>query len=412
MTSAGSLGGRLVREARGRPLTHAILELVWHNDGVTRADIARSTGLARSTVSEIVAELLETGLVVESGDAPSGGGRRAIMLSFATDARTILGVDIGASHVGVVLTDLRGRVLHWAVEPCDVRDAPDVTVETVRRLTEVARSTEAADRAPLLGLGVGMPAPIDASVPARPAPTVLPAWEGHHGLHDLAEHLGVPMELENDANLGALAELWWGNPDAVTDFTFVKVATGVGAGLIVRDEILRGAAGVAGEIGHVTIDPAGEPCVCGNRGCLTTFVGTQALLRRVRELRPEYPGSALVEGEMTLERLVTATLADDPLALAVVREAGHHLGDAIAGLVNLMNPEEVVLGGGLTRVGDRLLDPIRQEIARRTLVHSARTTRIRASTLGERDVALGAATLVIASALQRPDRYFREMAAT
>lgn len=220
------------------------------------------------------------------------------------------------------------------------------------------------------------------------------------------------MELENDANLGALAELWWGNPDAVTDFTFVKVATGVGAGLIVRDEILRGAAGVAGEIGHVTIDPAGEPCVCGNRGCLTTFVGTQALLRRVRELRPEYPGSALVEGEMTLERLVTATLADDPLALAVVREAGHHLGDAIAGLVNLMNPEEVVLGGGLTRVGDRLLDPIRQEIARRTLVHSARTTRIRASTLGERDVALGAATLVIASALQRPDRYFREMAAT
>ena len=407
MTAPGGLGGRLVQEARGRPMAHAVLELIWHSEGVTRAGIARSTGLARSTVSELVGDLLDSGLVVESGDAPSGGGRRAVMLSFAADSHTVLGVDLGASHVGVVLTDMRGAPLHWSVEACDVRHRPDDAVDAVRRLSAAALASGSGRAAPPLGIGVGMPAPIDHS--GAPAPAVLPAWTGHTGLGDFAQELGVPLDLENDANLGALAELWWGSTPGVRDFTFVKVATGVGAGHIVKGEIFRGASGVAGEIGHVTIDPAGEPCVCGNRGCLTTFVGTQALLASVRERAGDHPHSALAEGEPTLERLVDRALADDPLALEVIEEAGRHLGDALAGLINLMNPAEVVLGGGLTRVGERLLKPIRREVASRTLVDSVLTTQIRASSLGERDVALGAATLVIASALDCPDRYFPEL---
>lgn len=410
MTPARGIGGRLVREARGRPMTHAVLELIWHHDGITRADIARSTGLARSTVSGTVGELLETGLVVETGDVASGGGRRAVTLSVNAGARVILGVDIGASHVSVVLTDLRGRPLHWAEEACPVRDDPDRTVQVLGRLAEAALASEAGKAAPLLGIGVGLPAPIDHSRPPAPAASVLPAWQGHTGLADLAEHLDVPMELENDANLGALAEHWWGQSDGIRDFTFIKVATGVGAGHIVKGEIYRGSAGVAGEIGHVTIDPSGEPCVCGNRGCLTTFVGTRALMEDVRRRASDHPESELARGEPTLERLVEATRRQDPVALAVVEEAGRHLGDAISGLVNLMNPAEVVLGGGLTQVGDALLEPVRREVARRTLVASALTTRIRASSLGERDVALGAAALVLARALAAPDRYFRELA--
>jgi predicted NBD/HSP70 family sugar kinase len=404
------MGGRLMAEARGRPTSHAVLELIWHRDGITRAEIARSTGLARSTVSDIVASLLGTGLILETGDAPSDGGRRAVMLSFDADARVILGVDLGASHVSVALTNLRGRVLHWVVEACAVRDDPDATVETVGRLVDAALASRRGSTPPLLGLGVGMPAPIDHSTPPAPAPSVLPAWVGHTGLADLAARLDVPMEMENDANLGALAELWWGAADGVRDFTFVKVATGVGAGHIVKGEIFRGASGVAGEIGHMTIDPNGEPCVCGNRGCLTTFVGTPALLDRVRSLASEYPESTLAQGEPTLERLVAATLEDDPLALDVMDEAGLHLGDAIAGLVNLMNPAEVVLGGGVTQVGDRLLESIRREVARRSLVESLLATQIRSSALGERDVALGAATMVLARALDAPDVYFRDVA--
>lgn len=386
-------------------MAHAVLEFIWHHAGVARADIARATGLARSTVSEIVTELLESGLVVETGDAPSQGGRRPVMLSFNDTARVVVGVDIGASHVAVVLSDLRGRVLHWAEEPCPVRDDPDRTTALVRRLVETALGSEAGSSHPLLGLGVGMPAPIVRSPHPAPAASVLPAWQGHTGLADLADELGVPLEIENDANLGALAELWWGGT-GVRDFTFVKVATGVGAGHIVRGEIFRGASGVAGEIGHVTIDPHGEPCVCGNRGCLTTFVGTPALMDRIRAEAAAHAESELARGEPTLDRLVDATLRGDPLAQAVIDEAGRHLGDAISGLVNLMNPAAVVLGGGLVRVGDHLLDVVRREVASRTLVGSVMSTEIRASTLGERDVALGAATLVLSRALESPHRFF------
>jgi len=404
------LGGRLVREARGRPMAHAVLELIWHSDGITRAGIARSTGLARSTVSEIVGDLLETDLVVEAEEAPSGGGRRAVMLRFAAAARVVLGLDIGAAHVSVVLTDMAGNELFWHDEPFGAQGDPDGTMRLVGRVVTRGLSEVAGDT-PLLGIGVGLPAPIDHSTPRAPAASVLPAWDGHSGLRDLAARLHVPLELENDANLGALAELWWGSTDGIRDFTFLKVATGVGAGHIVRGEIFGGASGVAGEIGHVTIDPEGEMCVCGNRGCLTTLVGTQALLQRAERGRMCSPDSVLATGELSVERLVDAADQGDPLALEIVEEAGTYLGDAIASLVNLMNPGEVVLGGGLSRAGDRLLDAVRRVVASRTLVASVLSTQIRASTLGERDVALGAATLVIAAALERPDRYFREVAA-
>jgi predicted NBD/HSP70 family sugar kinase len=390
-------------------MSHAVLELIWHSEGISRAGIARATGLARSTVSDLTADLLDSGLVVESGDAPSEGGRRAVMLSFDARSRVVLGVDLGASHVGVVLTDMRGETLEWRVEPCPVRDDPDGATELVERLSLEALATEHGRSARLLGLGVGLPAPIDDSSPRAPAPSVLPAWDGHTGLQDLADRLDVPIEVENDANLGALAELWWGGSEGIRDFTFIKVATGIGAGHIVKGEIFRGATGVAGEIGHVTIDPAGERCVCGNRGCLTTLVGTEALLSEVRRRVAEYPSSSLAGGEPTLRRLVEASLNRDPLAVEVVARAGRHLGDAISGLVNLMNPAEVVLGGGITQVGDLLLDPIREEVARRTLVASVLSTQIRRGTLEERDVALGAATLVISSALDAPTRYFSEL---
>jgi len=409
VTPSGGIGGRLVREARGRPMAHAVLELVWHSDGITRAEIARVTGLARSTVSDIAAELLDTGLVFAAEEAPSDGGRPAVSLRFASDCRVVLGVDIGAGHVTVVLMDMAGRVLFSESESFAVRDDPDGTAQMVGRMTERAIS-EAAEGRRLLGIGVGLPAPIDDSTPRVPDATVLPAWKGHTGLHDLADRLGVPLEVENDANLGAMAELWWGGAEGVRDFTFVKVATGIGAGHIVRGEIFSGAFGVAGEIGHITIEPDGELCVCGNRGCLTTVLGTRALIREVERGRSRYPHSDLVTGEVTVDRLVAAAQKQDPLAVEVLEVAGRHLGDAVASLINLMNPAEVVIGGGISRVGELLLGPVRRVVASRTLVSSARSTRIRASTLGDRDVATGAATLVIASALDHPDRYFPELA--
>lgn len=392
---------------RGRPLGDAVLEMIWRRREITRAEIARTTGLARSTVSEIVNTLLQTGLVREWGDGPSQGGRRPILLRFEDSARTILGVDMGATHVAVMLTDLRGRILGWVERPFPVRRDPDGTCALVAELCRGLLDQRPGSREILLGLGVAVPAPVDQDHPEELSPVVLPEWRGHRGLGDVARMLGVPLWVDNDANLGALAELWWGAGVGLEDFTFVKVATGVGAGHILRGEIYRGAAGVAGEIGHVSIDPAGPECICGNRGCLTTFVGTSALLDRVRQLAMGYPDSPLARGEPDLDGLVEATLEGDFLARRVVREAASHLGTAIAGLLNLMNPGAVILGGSLMRVGDHLLEPLREAVASRTLTTSVLGSRIGTSELGDRNVALGAATLVLARALASPELFQR-----
>ncbi|MYG81722.1 MAG: ROK family protein, partial [Gemmatimonadetes bacterium] len=170
-------------------------------------------------------------------------------------------------------------------------------------------------------------------------------------------------------------------------------------------EIYRGATGVAGEIGHVAIDPGGPECVCGNRGCLATFVGTRQLVDRARSLMSRFPDSALAGTEPDIRAIEDAALADDPLARQVVNEAADRLGIVVAGVLNLLNPGSVVLGGSLARVGDRLVKPLREAVATRTLVASAAASDIRTSDRGERATALGAATHVLVAALANPQLF-------
>jgi predicted NBD/HSP70 family sugar kinase len=238
----------------------------------------------------------------------------------------------------------------------------------------------------------------------------MPDWEGQSVGGALRERFPVPVFVDNDANLGALAERWWGAGREVDDFVYVKVATGVGAGLIVRKEIYRGASGVAGEIGHLAIDPHGELCVCGLRGCLATRVGSRALVARATALRDEYPDSPLAAGQVTTTAIEDAALGGDPLALRVVDEAAEYLGIAVAGMLNLLNPGKVIVGGGLSRLGELLLSRLRRSMASRTLVSSIAPTEVVTSELGPRTVAIGAATLVLQNALADL-RHFRTAAA-
>lgn len=391
-----------IAEARGRPLADSVLELVWRQKQISRAEIARSTGLSRSTVSEIVTSLLASNLVTEVGSAPSRGGRRPILLEFNDDAHVILGVDLGASHVSVALTDLRGAILAWNHRAHPVREDPDGSVALVRELSESCLADWGGSRDRLLGIGVALPAPVDPRDPLRVSEVVHPRWKGHRGLAELRSHFEVPLFVDNDANLGALAEHWWGAGQGIDDFAYLKVATGVGSGHMIRGEIYRGASGVAGEIGHVAIDPGGDLCDCGNRGCLTTFVGTAALLARIDKLLPDYPDSLLARGEVTPEAFEQAALADDPLALHVVYEAAEHLASAIAGVLNVMNPAAVIIGGSLSNLDERLLVPLREAVIRRTLLSSLASAEIRTSALGPQDIALGAATYVLHRALKDP----------
>jgi len=392
-------------EARGRPLRDLALESIWYSSGLSRADLARRLEVSRSTASELVGDLLGTRLVVEAGDGPSRGGRRPILLEFQDDAHVILGVDMGATHVAVTLTNLRGRILDWREATHPVRSDPEGTRALIARLCDEALAEVEGSRRILLGLGIAVPCPVDHREPHRLSEIVLPDWRGRSGFEAFQARYGVPVLVDNDANLGALAERWWGAGRGVEHFTFIKLAMGIGAGHMFGGQIYRGATNVAGEIGHISIDPQGETCLCGNRGCLATFIGGEALVRKARAMVADAPESLLAVGPITPGSIEEAALKRDPVAMQLVRDAAHHLGVAIAGLLNLLNPGAVILGGSMARLKDDLLVPLRETVVRRTLVNSVAASEIRVSELGPQGIALGASTLVLSSALSDPELF-------
>jgi predicted NBD/HSP70 family sugar kinase len=403
MTDAtdAAAGGWRAGSARPGSLADAVLHLIWAERRISRAEIARRAGLSRSTVSDIASQLLTTRLVVEAGMGASRGGRRPIVLEFQDDACAILGVDLGATHVSVVLTNLRGQVLAWKHRDHPVRTDPEGTralaAEFCRACLQAASSGQR-----LIGIGVAVPSPVDPQHPERLSPLAMPAWRGKSGLEGLGAEFKVPLLIDNDANLGALAEHWWGAGQTLRNFAFIKLATGVGMGQLIDGQIYRGSTGVAGEIGHLIVDPRGTQCVCGNRGCLTTLIGSAELVAHTTSLLAEYPDSTLHRTGVTMATIEEAAMADDPLALRVVRTAAEYLGIAVAGLLNLMNPAGVILGGGLSMLGERLLGPMREVVQHRTFVSSVGAAEIRTSELGPRAFAIGAATLVLDAALTDP----------
>jgi predicted NBD/HSP70 family sugar kinase len=396
---------------RARPLADAVLRLIWQERTISRAEIARRADLSRSTVSEVVGALLPTGLVTEGEPGESLGGRRPIMLHFEDGACCILGVEMGASHVAVALTDLRGHVQHWEHRRHPVRTDPDGTRKLVAELCDATLAAHRGAAKRLVGVGVAVPSPGDPLQPFALSEVVLPVWNGQSGLEALGERYGVPVMVDNDANLGALAEYWWGAGRGVRDFAYVKVGTGVGSGHVIGGELYRGSTGFAGEIGHLSIDPRGEPCICGLRGCLAMHVGSPSLVKRARTLLAEYPGSMLEGVDVTITSIEAAAIAADPLALRVTREAAEYLGIAVAGMLNLMNPSVVIVGGGITGLGDRFLAPLRETVRQRTRVSSAGGATIVMSGLGPQSVAVGAASLVLKAALDNPRLFPAQRAA-
>lgn len=380
--------------------TALLLRAIWEEEGVSRADLSRRWGLSRATVSDIVGGFVALGVVNEAEVAPSSGGRPPIRLQFQDGWRHLVGIELGASHLYGVRTDLRGRVLARFDATPDVEGDPAGTLAAldagIRRLLAFDAET------PVIGLGLAVPSPVRAGEEGRLAPHLFPRWAGV----DLAAHLAavhrLPVHIDNDANLGALAEHWWGAGRGLSDLAYIKLATGVGAGILIGGAIHRGATGIAGEIGHTTIDPGGPRCRCGLQGCLEAYVGVASLVARAEEgLRgPERP--AWASPRPTVQGLIASAQRGEPDARALVGSAGTWLGIAIANLLNLVNPGRVVLGGRLTEAGPLLLEPLRAALERRALWTSVAGADVVVSPLGDDAVALGAATRVLEDALSDP----------
>ncbi|WP_327303878.1 ROK family transcriptional regulator [Streptomyces sp. NBC_01298] len=351
---------------------------------LTQAEIARSTGLSAATVSNIVRELKEAG-TVEVTDT-SAGGRRARSVSLSGDAGIVIGVDFGHTHLRVAVGNLAHQVLAEESEPLDVDaswvDGFDRAEALVGRLVEGI----GIGRDKVIGVGLGVPGPIDVESGTLGSTAILPGWAGINPRRELSQRLGVPVYVDNDANLGALGELVWGSGRGVKDLAYIKVASGVGAGLVINGQIYRGPGGTAGEIGHITLDESGPVCRCGNRGCLETF----AAARYVLPLLQSSHGP-----ELTMERVVELARDGDPGCRRVITDVGRHIGSGVASLCNLLNPSRVVLGGSLADAGELVLAPIRESVGRYAIPSAARQLSVLTGSLGGRAEVLGALALVL-----------------
>lgn len=383
-------------------LKDSVLRLIWREHQISRAEISRHLGLSRSTVTEIVKELLKAGLVAEVGIGKSSGGRKPIVLQFQDDAKVILGIDIGATHVSVAMTNLRGKLLFWKEKDFSVREDVEGTYKLINELCNESLSSRNLNYDKLLSIGVAVPSPVDPIRPEYLAETIIPAWHGKSGLERLREKYNVPVYLDNDANLGALAEHWWGAGKNVNDLIYIKISSGIGAGFVFDGKLYRGSKGIAGELSHMPIDPNGRLCGCGLRGCLATVLSAWALKERVKALSILHPDSSLVNCEAGITDIENAALNFDPLAIQIVSEATSYLTSAITSLVNLMNPELIVIGGSLSKLGELVLKPIREKIEATALVSSIIKTELKTSELGSKGIAIGAATLAIEQAFIDP----------
>lgn len=361
----------------------------------SRTELAARSGLSKATVSEVVGALLEREYVREVGKLQPGRGRSRVLLEFDPLVRLVLGAHLGDDRCTVALADLNARPVDQAVRPI-AGTTPDAFLAALCACVE---ELHARARAPILGLGVGVPGSTDPD--GRRVTVSVPLGWRDVPIADLLEvRLGLPVLAANRAKVAALGEVWQGAHDEIADLVYVFIGNGIVAGIVADGELFFGSAGGAGELGHVTILPDGPACGCGNQGCLHSLASEPAIVRLARaKARQAEPPSLLADlaggqlGQVTLDLVLAAAEQGDAGARETLAEAGVYLGLAIANLVNPINPRRVVIGGPVARAGDLLLEPLRREVRRRALWDALDGLTIVRSTLGDDAGTIGAAAL-------------------
>jgi glucokinase-like ROK family protein len=380
-------------------LQAAIVRALFAVDGaVSRAHLASTLGVGRSAVNTEIRRLVALGLVEEAGFGESRGGRRSHLLQIPRRAGFVAAVDLGATSVDVALTSLASDVLAHAAVDAEIGDGPEATLERVGELVDRLVDEQGLDRDDLRAAGVGVPGPVEHVTGRVVAPPIMPGWNDFPVRDAVSERLGCPVFVDNDVNVMALGEHARGAGRSVEHLAFVKVGTGIGVGVIVNGQLVRGADGCAGDLGHVCIDPDGLVCTCGNRGCLEAHAGGAAIARAGEESARS--GSAPLLAA-TLEQKGALDAADvgfaashgDLEALSILRDRARLIGLTLATLVSLLNPSLIVIGGGVARTGDAFLAEIRTAIYRRTLPLATRNLPIVTSELGADAGVVGASVL-------------------
>jgi predicted NBD/HSP70 family sugar kinase/biotin operon repressor len=366
-----------------------LLDLLREHGVLSQADIARRTGLSRTTVSTLVSELRQMGLIVDAAapTARAGSqGRPPTLIGLDDSAGVAVGIDLDPGQVRVAVANLAHSVLSECVRELDPGDEPATALDAAAGVVTEALGRAGVERARVIGAAMCLPVPIDRRRGTVGSASALASWRGLPVVEGMRDRLDFPVELDDDASLAALAETTWGAARGCANVIYVKYSTAIRCGLVLDGRLFRGAHGIAGEVGHTVVNESGLVCWCGSRGCLETVAGAWAIGDMLRRSHGEH---------MTLERVVRLAADGDVGCQRALADISRQIGIAVANLCNVLDPERIVIGGTLARGGELVLEPIRDVVRRATRLLADEPAEVVAGTLGDRAEVQGCLALVL-----------------
>ena len=369
---------------------------------ISRSEISNITGWSKAKASQEIRSLVDKGYLVEFGEGVSQGGRKPRLLRINDQLGYIAGIDIGATSLDIALADATGLILQRCSETTDVKLSPESVFGRCSELLLELIQKQRATPDQILGIGIGVPGPVDFARGVLVAPPLMPEWEGFL-IRDFFTKTFVSafVVVDNDVNIMALGEQRTGEGTGVDHFIFVKIGTGIGAGIISNGKIHRGSDGCAGDIGHICVDKEGPLCACGNKGCLEAMTAGPAIMSKAMEAARNGSSPVLSQmrdsngGIIRPEDVNAACREGDQAALDIIRDSGRVIGDVLASLVNFFNPSHIFIGGGIANFGNHLLVAIRRAVLHRSLPLATTHLSIKFSRMSSDAGVMGAISLAL-----------------
>ncbi len=375
-----------------------ILRTIKERGIVSRTELQSMTNLSWGTITNTTRELLNRNLIREEGALQTKAGRKPVRLAINPDSHSLVGIDLNCETLRCMATNLCGDALFESYRQYEISLAPEAVLDLVLNMVQEALHSPKVEGRICLGIGVGAPGSIDAAAGILRVAPRLPGWVNVPVRDYLQHRLPVPVLLEHDPNCLALAERWFGHAGSAEDVHCLMLGAGVGMGFLLNGEIYRGSQQQAGEFGHTTVNPEGPVCACGNRGCLEAYCSSQAVIQAIRshpEKQSEFLRNIFAQRTPTLEEISDAATNGDQSALDALRDMGTYLGIGLANLVNILNPELIVLSGPMLAVAQHFLPALDEQVQKRSWQHSSRQVIL--SELGPRGIAVGACGAVLQS---------------
>ena len=379
-----------------------LIDLVRKYGEFSKADLVAFTDYSRTKITSCIQSLLNKKILITNNITEYSGGRRSKTFSLNGNLGLVAGVDIGATSIDLAIADFSGKSLVRYSEPATVKDGPIKILGRACSLLEKMLKENDLSPEKMNGIGIGVPGPVDFSVGTLVSPPIMPGWDRYPIIQTVQQWFpSANVVVDNDVNVMALGEINKGAGKGVDNLIFVKIGTGIGAGIICEGNIYRGSSGCAGDIGHISVDKSGPLCHCGNRGCLEALAGGPAIAERALMAAQAGKSPILMKYyEMNGQVLHTEDVGDaaregDAVAIEVIRESGQYIGDVLASLVNFYNPEMIVIGGGVRNLGNLLLSSIRQTVLNRSTSLATRDLHIVFSETGPDAGVVGAVNLAM-----------------